>query len=442
MKTYILDTNVLVHDYHSFNKILRGNKIVIPFVVLEELDKLKTKNDQVGVNARNVIRNIEKELVGNNPYVIVVPCNNDISVPDDRILDVCLGNKDSILISKDVCMRTKARALGINVEDYKDDKVKIDDLYNGMCELFVNTEMISEVYDKKIIKTNDNYYPNQAVILIDETNVKNKAITIYKDGELQLIDNKVSPFGLACANLEQQIATNMLLDPSISLVTMTGLAGSGKTLIAVANALEAVLERSEYKKIMIARPIMPFQKDIGYLPGDVKEKIINWFGPIMDNLEFLFSFSDDQPISKKGAKLSPFEELEEKGLIEMLPMTFVRGRSIPNQYIIIDECLEENQLLHTTNGIVKVKDVAQLMQNEDVYVLSKNLITHEIEYKQLESMKIEDFNDTNEKMYEIELENGDNIIVTGNHKLYINGKYQRVADVLGKEDLYLDGLYD
>lgn len=347
-KTYIIDTNVLVHDFHSFHNILKDNVVVIPYTVLEELDKLKTKNDEVGVNARNVIRKIEQEQINDNPRVIIAEVDNSIPVPDDRILEVCkdLREAEPTLVSKDVCLRTKARAFGIRTEDYKADKVQVANLYSGMAEdIYVPVDVITNIYLRGEYLVSDlirksttifKLYQNQAVTLVNDSDPRNRAYAIHKNGMLELIDIKVKPFDLTPANLEQQILVNHLLDPEISLVTITGLAGSGKTLVAVACALESVMTRGEYSKVTVARPIMPFQKDIGFLPGDIAEKVSPWFMPIVDNLDFLMPMAK-QPKSKSGARLSAFEELQAQGILEMCPLTFIRGRSMPDQYIIVDE---------------------------------------------------------------------------------------------------------
>jgi PhoH-like ATPase len=346
-KTYIIDTNVLVHDFHSFHNILTDNVVVIPYTVLEELDKLKSKNDEVGVNARNVIRKIEQEQINNNPRVIIAEVDNSIPVPDDRILEVCkdLREAEPTLVSKDVCLRTKARAFGIRTEDYKADKVEVSNLYTGMAEeIFVPADVVTNIYlrgeylveDIAGLRKHVKLYQNQAVTLVNDTDLTNRAYAIHKNGTLELIDNKVKPFDLTPANLEQQILVNHLLDPEVSLVTVTGAAGSGKTLVAVACALESVMTRDEYSKVTVARPIMPFQKDIGFLPGDIAEKVSPWFMPIVDNLDFLMPMAK-QPKSKSGARLSAFEELQAQGILEMCPLTFIRGRSMPDQYIIVDE---------------------------------------------------------------------------------------------------------
>jgi PhoH-like ATPase len=247
-------------------------------------------------------------------------------------------SKNPILVSKDICLRTKARSQHIMVEDYKKDKVDSSGQYTGLCaeSLLVESDVIDSIYITKFIETNRIYFPNEAVILQDINNPKNKAITIYKDNNLYLINNQIKAFGLNPLNLEQTIALNHLLDPEIKLVTLSGRAGSGKTLLAVAAALEMTLEQDYYSKFTVARPIMPFQQDIGFLPGDVDEKLGPWLMPIVDNLDFLFNFAE-QPKNKKAGKVSAFEELKEKGVMDICPLTYIRGRSIPKQYIIIDE---------------------------------------------------------------------------------------------------------
>ena len=407
-KSYVLDTNVLIHDYNSFTKILNGNKIYIPFVILWELDKQKKRTDQVGVNARHVTKLIEQEIIDKNENVIMVtnselPNSVDLShaegedVADDKLLNTCLMLKERdenpILITKDVNLRVKARVLEIETEDYLDDKVNVSNLYTGMREEYVSHDVIQSVYengyvDKSVVGVDEEFYPNEAVVLVNNSDPKVRAITSQKGGRLILMDNKLAPFGLECANLEQQIAANFLLDPEISLVTLTGAAGSGKSLIAIASALEAVLEQSMYRKLTVARPIMPFQKDIGYLKGDLKTKLIPWFGPIMDNLEFLFCFSDDQPKSKKVAKRTPFEELEEAGKIEMLPLTFIRGRSIPYQFILVDECFPYKQKVATEKGNIQIGSLfhSYIRGNELPKVRTFNESTNEFEYKNIISV--------------------------------------------------------
>lgn len=335
-KTYVIDTNVLVHDYHSFYKILKNNKIYIPYVVLEELDNLKTKHTAVGVNARHVIKNIEKELLNGRIKIIK---NYSLDKPDNQIISACkiLNSENPILISKDICLRAKAIAEGIKTEDYWDDKIVLTSKNSvGPKYKYVEGTIIDAIFVNSILNIDEQYKENEAIILVNYENENQKAITIYKNGSLILIDNHIQPYGLKCANLEQQIAVNYILDPSINLISLIGKAGSGKSLISIASALELVVEHQYYKKLTVARPIMPFQKDVGYLAGSLADKLRPWFLPIKDNLEYLCE-DYDQPKNKKGAKLNPFEELEEQGILEVCSLTHIRGRSLPNQIIIIDE---------------------------------------------------------------------------------------------------------
>lgn len=339
IKNYVIDTNVLVHSFHAFYNLLNGeNKVIIPMIVLEELDNLKTKLDDVGVNARHSIRCIETEIVNKNQKVKIITSTDETKKPDNQILDICLKVNNPILVSKDICLRTKARSCGITVEDYKKDKVDSSSQFTGINQDIhnVTTETIDDLFKNKSIESDEKFYENESVILTDESNLKNKAITIYKKGTLNLINNKITSFGLTPANLEQVIALNHLLDPNIKLVTLSGRAGSGKTLLAIAAALEMVLEQNYYNKFTVARPIMPFQKDLGFLPGDIDEKLSPWLMPIVDNLDFLFQFGE-QPKTKKTGKISAFEELKAQGVIEICPLTYIRGRSIPKQFIVIDE---------------------------------------------------------------------------------------------------------
>jgi len=167
-------------------------------------------------------------------------------------------------------------------------------------------------------------------------NPKNKALTVYSNKKYVGIDNKTTAFGLTPANLEQQLALNHLMNPDIKLVSLVGKAGSGKTILALAAALEQVLEKGMYNRLTVARPIVPFQQDVGFLPGDLNEKLAPWLLPISDNLDFLFSFSE-QPKNKKSGKISAYEELQSQGVLEVCALTHMRGRSIPKQCIIIDE---------------------------------------------------------------------------------------------------------
>jgi len=344
-KCYVIDTNVLVHDACSFKTLLNDNNtILIPFIVLEELDKLKVKLDDVGVNARKAIREIESELVAKNERVILASYSVnvkslDFTKPDNQILGVCLKHIDKkpILVSKDVCLRTKARAIDIPVQDYQKDRVESASLFTGIQYVQSTCDVISKVWEDGSVFADEEYNENESVILVDSMNPKNKALTIHKAGKLIKLDNNVKTFGLGAANLEQQIAINHLLDPDIHLVSLLGRSGSGKTLLAIAAALEMVLERGVYNKTTVARPIMAFQKDIGFLPGDMNEKLGPWLLPISDNLDFLFSFAD-QPKNKKVARVSAFEELQEQGVLEVSALTHMRGRSIPKQFIIVDEC--------------------------------------------------------------------------------------------------------
>jgi PhoH-like ATPase len=299
-KVYIVDTNVLAHDYNAIDNLLsKDATICVPYVVLEELDGLKVRQDQVGRNVRHAIKQIEelyntKISICDSSDFVSDSANNDdkiIAVVDE--LDTHTGI-NPIIVSKDIALRLKAKAQGKLAEDYRNDKVDTERLYSGF----------------------GGGYPNE-VNDIDE-------LYLHK------------PFGLLPANEEQLVAMEHCLNKDIPLVTLVGGAGTGKTLCALACALDLVMEQQAYDMVTIARPIMPFQKDIGYIPGEVEDKLAPWFGPIRDNIDYLFSMSE-QPKTKRGAKIQPYEELISWGILEFQPLTYIRGRSLARRILIVDE---------------------------------------------------------------------------------------------------------
>ena len=310
-KIYVLDTNVLVHDYNALDNLTSKEAVIyIPYTVLEELDGLKTRQDETGKNARKAIRMIE-ELEGGKLHLCDPHVSSWAVTNDDKILCAALelnkkyispSNK-VILVTKDIALRLKAKKRYIHTQDYHSDRVNASDLYDGLTE----------------------GYPNEPKI-VDGKIVDFMSIPVAD----------VHPSGLEPANLEQQIAIYHCLNKEIPLVSLVGRAGSGKTLVALASALEAI-ERGNYDRLTIARPIMPFQKDIGFLPGEVENKIFPWFAPILDNLDFLYNYSP-QPKEKAVARREPHEDLMQLGILEFCPLTYIRGRSLARQIIILDEC--------------------------------------------------------------------------------------------------------
>ena len=356
-KIYVLDTNVLLHDSQSIYKF-EDNMVVIPMVVLEELDHFKKKMDETGRNSRMVSRCLDEiRMNGNITQGIEVhegilkvatdgtKVENFVEdIYDNKILGVALKeklnhpDKKVVLVTKDINLRVKGSVVGLTTEDYKNDKVEFDTIYSGIVVHQVEKEIIDELYANKCVapeKIHDlpKMYPNQYIVLKNETSQRGIArFDVKRNMLVSLITGKGNIWGIQPRNLEQTIAFDLLLNDDIKLVTLVGHAGTGKTLLSVAAGLYKSLDTQEYKKLIVSRPIIPMGKDLGFLPGSVEEKMNPWMKPIFDNLEFLLKGND------AGGKTDSWKDLVENGMLEVEPLTYIRGRSIPNQIMIIDEC--------------------------------------------------------------------------------------------------------
>lgn len=356
-KIYVLDTNVLIHDPKAILNF-RDNDVIIPIFVIEEIDKLK-KQPNTGPQARIASRVIDGFREGgclakgvrlDEDIFFRVEMRDDISllptalkrdVVDNRILSTTLGiqkhnpDKKVILVSKDINMRIKADALAMNVEDYQTDKVDYSELYEGNCSV----EVSDEVY-KKYVKTGRLKLDEAEIEApVANTFIRLKSGDKEAHGRYNLTKKRIerlsfgdaSIWGVRAKNDEQKFAVDLLMDENVKIVTLVGRAGTGKTLMAVAAGLEQVVERRMYKKLLIARPIMPMGKDIGYLPGSEKDKLKPWMQPIHDNIDFLSENREE----KAGDRV--IAGLESMGLLKIEALTYIRGRSIPAGFIIIDE---------------------------------------------------------------------------------------------------------
>ncbi len=370
-KKYILDTNVLIHDPNSiFN--FEDNEVILPIHVIEEVDKLKRNQGDVGSSARIVSRNIdklrEKSCLSSgvqleNGGFLKVEIKGDLKklpsllrtdIVDNRILAVALTIRDEfpeervVLISKDINMRIKADALGLDVQDYETNKIDISELYEGKITIETPIEVYNRYIKSGKMKPEElmesEPLPNEFINFKQEDkeafgmyNKSRKRIERLKYGD-------ISAWGIRAKNTEQSFAFEMLMDPDIKLVTLVGKAGTGKTLIALASGLEQVVERKIYKKLYVARPIIPMGKDIGYLPGSEKDKLKPWMQPIYDNFDFITESKED----KAGEKV--IYGLETMGLLKVEALTYIRGRSIPGGFLIIDEA--QNLTPHEVKTIV------------------------------------------------------------------------------------------
>ena len=369
-KTYILDTNVPLTDPDSLYAF-ENNDIIIPFKVLEELDKHKKRQDGVGRNARETIRILDslrgKGALGNGVRldkglgilkVVQLDTNSietcpelDLSDSDNEIIccavQAAAGSprRKHIVVSRDVNMRVKCDALNIACEDYERSKVVKDtsELYTGFETVLVDDEIIDQFYSGEDVYVDMEYHANEFLMLVSNANEKKSAIARYirphtplrrvRSGEKVKVFNSISP-----RNKEQAFAIDLLFDDSVNLVSLIGKAGTGKTLTAIAAGLDQVLNTGQYNKLIVSRPVMPMGRDIGFLPGTLEEKMMPWLAPVQDNLETLLDGKEN------------FKMFQEKGIIEIEAITYIRGRSINNAYIIIDEA--QNLTMHEIKTII------------------------------------------------------------------------------------------
>ena len=406
-KTYVLDTNVYLTDASAINSF-GINDVLIPLKVLEEIDKHKKRQDSVGLNARQIIRTLDelrqkgslkkgvriakgKGIVFARPQdMSVLPEELDKTDPDNTIISAALAekrdnpNRKIIVVTRDINMRIKCDALDLPSEDFNADQIVLDSehLFSGFTEHLVDEQIVDQFYngeDIEVSKDEIKLYPNQLIMLVSNANHKKTAIakfTRYED-PLQKIINYDGVWGVRSRNKEQAFALDILMNPDISVVSLVGKAGSGKTLCAIAAALEQTLESSKgespYKRVVVSRPIQPMGKDIGYLPGSMEEKMTPWLMPIQDNLEFLM-----------GDKRT-LDIYIENGTIEVEALTYIRGRSIANAFIVIDEAQqltkhEIKTILTRVGEGTKVVFTGDIEQIDNVYVdETSNGLTYVVE---------------------------------------------------------------
>jgi len=376
-KTFVLDTNVLLHDPRAIFSF-QDNDVVIPIVVIEELDKFKKGIDEMGRNARQVSRildsyrmkgklsqgvqlegggNLRVELNHQSPQHL--PNELIASKADNRILatalNLCKGQEclPVVLVTKDTNLRIKADALGLTAEDYETDNITIDELYSGETEVEVGPGEIDEFYAKGEIPAAGSKvpsFPNQFVLLKNSANPSQTALGRYskiKSAYVHIMNTKHGVWGVNARNKQQQFALDILLNDDIRLVTLVGRAGTGKTLLALAAGLEKTIEQRTYQRLVVSRPVFPLGKDIGFLPGDIEEKLRPWMQPIRDNLDFLMGSS---PAVQRGKSRKDLQSFFDLGMIEVEPLTYIRGRSMPNQYLIVDEA--QNLTPHEIKTII------------------------------------------------------------------------------------------
>jgi PhoH-like ATPase len=412
-KIYVIDTSACLTDssciFHYGN-----NDIVIPMKVLEEIDNHKKRQDSVGSNARGLIRTLDSlreagslhegvSLGDSKGTLRVITTNPDnmppgfnVSDPDHVIMSVAweLQNsqedKEIVLVSRDINMRVMTDALGIKSEEYTENKVVNEEtgLYSGFKDIAVPDFIIDAFYKDGFVPSAQEEIDdfeikeNDCVLLRDELNEKKTALARFKNGQYtkKRDYSKKGVWGVRARNKEQCFAFDLLMDEKVPLITLVGKAGSGKTLMAIAAAIAQTINdpfevsESIYKKIVLSRPVQPMGKDIGYLPGTMEEKMHPWLMPLQDNLQFLL-----------GNDQATLEEYMEKGIIEIEALAYIRGRSISNAFIIIDEA--QNLSLHEIKTILtrvgentKIILTGDVEQIDNVYVNeTSNGLVHAVE---------------------------------------------------------------
>ena len=420
-KTYILDTNVLLSDSNSLFGF-EEHDLVLPLIVLEELDRHKDRQDEVGRNAREVVRKLADLTKVNKDFKTGIPLGKNLGtlkilsiedifpdhVPhklpmemetkksgDNTIAQFCVNyiekNTDAqvVLVTRDTILRLKAQALGISCEDYRKFNVatSVNSLYSGVRVIERDDVIVKQFYanEEQFFLPEDlqeELYPNQFVVM--KNGQQSAMARFMAKGEPVLPLGKTSS-KISARNKEQEFARELLFDETVKLVTLAGKSGCGKTLLAIDAGLEQVLNQRKYRSLVICRPVMPVGRDIGFLPGDLNEKLEPWLAPIKDNLRFLLGASEGHKESNTGARkkkiAEPTAKFDEQvlqsyfdeGIIEVQAMTFIRGRSIANAYIIIDEA--QNTNLHEIKTILtrvgentKIVLTGDLEQIDSTYV--------------------------------------------------------------------------
>ena len=371
-KTIVLDTNVLLYDANSIFKF-GTHDVLIPLIVIEELDRFKKYQNENGRNARRFSRIVDKLRIqgsladgvklenGGKLYIKVDQKIEDsfgyvidLGLDDNRILASALScqkkGENVVLVTKDINLRLKADVLGVTAEDYGQKNASLEELYSGVRKIQISAAELREFEKEKFLILNeehlDGIFPNEYLVMTDITNENYQALARYsksQGGMVPLIKKREGVWGIYPKNVEQKFALDALLNPEIKLVTLVGKAGTGKTILALAAGLEMTIGQEGFSRLLVSRPVQPMGKEIGYLPGDIEEKLAPWMQPIFDNMDFLFG-------KKKGEMTSSYEDLMNAGLLHVEPLTYIRGRSLPFQYLIVDEA--QNLSPHEVKTII------------------------------------------------------------------------------------------
>lgn len=371
-KIFVIDTSVLLYDKKSIHSF-PGNDVIIPLIVLDELDRFKDKRDIIGENARYINRFLDDlradgdlskgrgiEIEGDQYLKVDItpfsemPVGLDSQTADNKIIGHALKiaelnkNQKVIVVTKDINFRVKCDAVGMSAEDYYKDTVSKESLDEEIQEIIVPDHIIDDIYAGNRVTVEDfdecfiNIHPAEPLVLKGSSNTSKSVLVVESKGFVKHCSNKpamAAGVGIEPKNKEQVIAMHMLLDTSLALVSLTGIAGSGKTFLSLMAGLSG-LYNDRYKRIVITRAIQPVGRDLGFLPGDVKDKMSVWIQPIVDN------FREGTGRDDTGY----FDMMQEKGQIEIAPLAYIRGRTFNDAYIIVDEA--QNASIHELKTII------------------------------------------------------------------------------------------
>jgi PhoH-like ATPase len=376
-KIYVLDTNVLLHDPRAIYKF-EDNEIVIPIYVIEEIDQFKKEMSERGRNARTLTRFIDElraqagtsiqhntKLEEQGGYLRVhVPAdasqlrNLDNAAMDHAIVQTALEIRDAnptkrvVFVTMDANLRIRADALGLHAENYEGGRISIDDLYSGIVEITTDGELVDRLGRRENVTIGEiserpELHPNACIVLRDREKPKHTALGRHDPSKESIVPLRITregAWGVRPRNMEQSFALDLLVNPEIHLVTLVGKAGTGKTLLAIAAGLKQVIDDGVFARLLVSRPIFPLGRDVGYLPGTLDEKLNPWMQPIFDNLEYIFA------TGRRGNEGRSYAELVASGVIEVEPLTYIRGRSLPNQFLIVDEA--QNLTPHEVKTVI------------------------------------------------------------------------------------------
>jgi PhoH-like ATPase len=376
-KNYVLDANVLLHDPHAIFKF-EDNDLIIPIFAIEEIDQFKREGSERGRNARTIARLLDElRRDGGNSLSKGVPLEQGgslrIAIPEHRpdalvglesssqdlaILQTAIDVRDrdtskpTVFVTMDTNLRIRADALGVTAETYENQRVKDPELEHSVLEVEVPGADVDAFFQNGRITQPalSALYPNACLMLRDAGAPSHTALGRFDATKGEIVTlraGREGVMGVRPRNKEQAFALDLLLDDSVRLVTLIGKAGTGKTLLALAAGLKRTTEDNAYSRLLVSRPIMPLGRDLGFLPGDVDEKLNPWMQPIFDNLELLFT---NNTSSKSSRQDRGFLELLESGTIQVEPLTYIRGRSLPHQYLIVDEA--QNLTPHEVKTII------------------------------------------------------------------------------------------